>query len=501
MTRIQQERMPLFEALKQYKNDETVSFHVPAHKHGAGMPDFTAYVGKNVMNMDLTILPDLDSICHPTGVIRDAEELAAEAFGADRAFFLVNGTTSGIQAMIMTLCEPGDKLIVPRNAHKSVIGGVILSGAVPVYVQPEIDHRMGIAKGITPAAVEQALQENPDAKAVFVIHPTYYGMTTDLAGIVSVAESYGVPVIADEAHGAHFAFHPELPKAAMACGAAMSAVSVHKLGGSMTQSSILLVDEKQVDPAKVKSILNLTQTTSPSYVLMASLDAARRQLALDGKHLFDRVISLANKARRELNRIPGVYVYGSEMDNTPGCDQHDPTKIAITLRQLGITGYKAEEILRRDHHIAFEMADMHNLLAIIGIGDTEDSIRKLIDAVADLADSLAHTCISKQYEPVPEMPELAVSPRDAFYSETRSIPLDEAIGEISAEIIMAYPPGIPIICPGERITTDLVEYIRHLKSEHCRLQGTEDVAVERIRVISRNMYLYQKGSHLAVGLL
>ncbi len=501
MNQVRQEKMPLFEALKQYKNDQTVSFHVPAHKHGVGLPGFTSYVGTNVMNMDLTILADLDSICHPTGVIREAEALAAEAFGADRAFFLVNGTTSGIQAMIMTICEPGDKIIVPRNAHKSVIGGVILSGAVPVYVQPEIDHRMGIAKGVTPQSIEKALAEHPDTKAVFIIHPTYYGMTSDLEAIVGIAKQYGVPVIADEAHGAHFAFNDHLPKSAMACGAAMSAVSVHKLGGSMTQSSILLVNENQVDPAKVKTILNLTQTTSPSYVLMASLDAARQQLALHGPELFDRVIAHAERARRELNQIPGVYVYGAELNGTQGCYQYDPTKIAITLRQLGITGYEAEVILRRDNQIAFEMADLHNLLAIIGIGDTEETISRLIEAVRDLAVDLSERHITKQYHPIPEMPEMAVSPRDAFYSETRSVLLEESIGEISAEIIMAYPPGIPIICPGERITAELVEYIRLLKDENCRLQGTEDPGVNQIRVLSRNLYLCQNGPQFAVGLL
>jgi arginine decarboxylase len=501
LNQIRQERMPLFEALKKYKDEQTVSFHVPAHKHGVGLPDFTEYVGTNVMNMDLTILADLDSICHPTGVIQEAETLAAEAFGAARAFFLVNGTTSGIQAMIMTMCEPGDKIIVPRNAHKSVIGGVILSGAIPVYVQPEIDHRMGIAKGVTPESIELALKENPDTKAVFIIHSTYYGMASDLETIVNIASSYGVPVIADEAHGAHFAFHPALPKSAMSCGVAMSALSVHKLGGSMTQSSILLVDDKQVDPAKVKTILNLTQTTSPSYVLMASLDAARQQLALKGEKLFDQVIALADKARYELNQIPGVYVYGAELNSTPGCFQYDPTKIAITLRQLGISAYEAEVILRKDHQIAFEMADLHNLLAIIGIGDTEETIGKLVTAVRVLAEDLSHKHITKQYLPIPEMPELAVSPREAFYSETRSVPLEEAIGEVSAEIIMAYPPGIPIICPGERITADLVEYIHLLKGENCRLQGTEDPNADHIRVLSRNMYLYQNGSQLAVGLL
>ncbi len=501
MDQNRQAKMPLFEALKAYADDQTVSFHVPAHKHGKGLPEFTQNVGDRVMNIDLTILADLDSICHPTGVIREAEKLAAEAFGADHAFFLVNGTTSGIQAMIMTVCEPGDKIIVPRNAHKSVIGGIILSGAVPVYVQPEIDHRLGIAKGVSPQSIYNALSEHPDSKAVFIIHPTYYGMASDLERIVSIAGEFNVPVIADEAHGAHFAFHGDLPKPAMACGAAMSAASVHKLGGSMTQSSILLINDQFVDPGKVKKILNLTQTTSPSYVLMASLDAARQQLALRGKEIFDKVIHLSETARYELNQIPGIYVYGEELVGTEGCYEYDPTKIAISVRGLGITGYEAEIILRNKHHIAFEMADLHNLLAIIGIGDTEDSINKLIESVKDLALAYPAQHITKQQLSMPGIPEMATSPREAFYSESRSLLLEDAIGEISAEIIMAYPPGIPIICPGERISSEIVEYIHQLRDGLCRLQGTEDPETKKIKVLNRSMYLYRNNEQLAVGLL
>jgi arginine decarboxylase len=498
---IRQERMPLFEALKNYKEENTVSFHVPGHKHGKGLPNFTEYVGNNVMNMDLTILSDLDSICHPSGVIREAEELAAEAFGADQAFYLVNGTTSGIQAMIMSVCEPGDKIIVPRNAHRSVVGGVILSGAIPVYVQPEIEHHMGIAKGVTPAAIHQALIQNPDAKAVFIIHPTYYGMASDLEEIVKICADFNVPVIADEAHGAHFAFHPGLPKSAMACGAAMSAVSVHKLGGSMTQSSILLVNKAQMDAKRVKAILNLTQTTSPSYVLMASLDAARQQLALKGREIFENVIQLADDAREELNRVFGMYVYGQEMAGTAGCFQYDPTKIAITVRHLGITGFEAERILRNNHQIAFEMSDMHNLLAVIGVGDNDETIRRLVTSVKSLAESLPAKHLTRQLKSLPDMPEMVVTPREAFYSDSLPVPLEESIGEISAEIIMAYPPGIPIICPGERITHEIVEHIHVLKKEKCHLQGTEDPQLKTIKILTGNLHMVQDPNYLAVGLL
>lgn len=492
-----QERTPLFDALRRYVDEGTISFHVPGHKHGVGLPEFTQFTGKNVMNIDLTLLPDLDSIYHPTGAIKEAQDLAADAYGAEHAYFLVNGTTSGIQAMLMSVCREGDEIIVPRNAHKSVIGGIILSGAKPVYIQPEIDDYFGIAKGVEPESVERALAEHPNAKAVFIIHSTYYGMASYLPRIVEIAHSYNVPVLADEAHGAHFHFHPALPVSAIAAGADMSAASAHKLAGSMTQSSILLLRSEYIDPKHVKTILNLTQTTSPSYVLMASLDVARKQMALQGEQRLERVLELASRARRELNKISGVRVCGEEMVGTPGCWAYDATKLAINIRGLGLTGYAAETILREKHHLAFEMSDYYNLLAVVSLGDDDTSIGRLLTGIAELAE----TCGTKRY-PVksivlPPPPEMVALPREAFYSDTKSINLDLAAGEVSAEMVMAYPPGIPMLCPGERITREIIDYIKELKAGRARLQGLEDPAMQQIRVLARNLFMVH--SSAAVG--
>ncbi|MDI3480627.1 MAG: arginine decarboxylase [Tepidanaerobacteraceae bacterium] len=481
----EQQETPLFAALKKYVDDKTISFHVPGHKGGRGIPEFCDFVGKNILAIDVTAgILDLDTICNPLGVIRKAEELAAWAFGADHAHFLVNGTTSGIQAMILAVAGPGDEIILPRNAHRSAVGGLILSGVRPVYIKPVIDDFMGIAMGITPESVRKALVEHPNAKAVFVINPTYYGVASDLREIVEIAHSFGKPVIVDEAHGAHFGFHPDLPLSAMEAGADMSAASVHKLIGSMTQSSILLVKSQLVDDRKVKAAMNLTQTTSPSYPLMASLDVARKQMALHGREMLDRTMALCERARREMNTVSGVYVMGQEVEGSEGCFRYDPTKLAINVRELGLSGFEVEKILKYKYHIQVELSDLYNVLAVGAIGDNEDSINALVTAVKDIAARYNRKNVIKITTDLPENQQLVVSPRFAFYSEKRDVRLEDAEGEISAEMLMAYPPGIPIICPGERITREVIEYARALKSEGCHLQGTEDPEAEIIKVLA-----------------
>ena len=454
----EQQETPLFAALKKYVEDKTVSFHVPGHKGGKGIPEFRSFVGENILSIDVTSgILDLDTICNPLGVIREAEDLAASAFGADYAHFLVNGTTSGIQAMILSVAGPGDEIIVPRNAHRSVVGGLILSSAKPVYIKPVIDDYMGIAMGITPESVRRAIVEHPNAKAVFVINPTYYGVASDLKKIVEIAHSYGKPVIVDEAHGAHLGFHPDLPVSAMEAGADMSAASIHKLVGSMTQSSILLVKSDLIDDRKVKAAMNLTQTTSPSYPLMASLDVARKQIALNGRQMLTNTIKLCERARKQLNDIKGIYVMGHDVEGTDGCFAYDSTKIAINVREIGLSGFETEKLLKYKYHIQMELSDLYNVLAVGAIGDNEESINTLVAAIKDIAQKYGRKNVVKITSELPENQEMVVSPRFAFYSEKRVVPLEEAEGEISTEMLMAYPPGIPILCPGERITREVID--------------------------------------------
>jgi len=479
-----QEDTPIYDALKSYMNENTISFHVPGHKHGAGVPEFTGFIGKNAMNIDLTIMPDLDSIMYPTGVIRDAQTLAAEAFGADRAFFLVNGTSSGIQAMIMAACREGDKILLPRNAHKSAISSIILSGAEPVYIRPEINEEFGIAMGITLDETSSIIRKNPGAKALFIINTTYYGIASPLTELVKIAHSNDMAVLVDEAHGAHLKFHESLPVCAMEAGADVSASSTHKLAGSLTQSSMLFLKGDRFSAGYVKSILNLSQTTSPSYILLASLDVARKNMALKGHDLVAKTVNLAQWARYKINSIEGFRCMGSEVMELNQGFALDPTKLCINVKELGITGYAASKILREKYHIQVELSDFYNILAIVSIGDTKNSVSALVKALFGMAGDLLGTNKIK-LPPVPELPipELALLPKEAFYSEKRPHYFKDSYGKISGEMIMAYPPGIPIICPGEIITRDTIDEIMMLKEAGSLLQGMEDRELNYINVI------------------
>lgn len=486
-----QHRTPLFDAVRKYVSDETVPFHVPGHKQGRGLEEFRDFVGGNVLAIDITCFDGTDNICNPLDVIKQAQELAAEAYGADHAFFLVNGTTSGIQGMIMSVCQPGDKIIIPRNAHKSAIGGIILSGAEPVYIQPEINRQYGVTMGVTPETVAQTIKENPDVKALFLINPTYYGFAPDLERIVEIAHNHGIPVLVDEAHGAHLPFIEGLPKSAMACGADMSAISIHKLGGSLTQSSILVLKEGLVEAKRVKSVLNLMQTTSPSYILLASIDVARKQMATRGKELLETTLQLADYARTELGKINGLTVIGSEVVGHPGCMEWDPSKVSVDVRGLGLSGFEVEVILRKKYQIQVELADMYNVLLLFSIGDQPNMVEHLLNAFRDISEQYDCRNVVKLSFDMPSTPELVVSPQEAFYSDTRSVPFVDAEDEICAEMIMAYPPGVPIICPGERITKEIIDYIQVLKNEHCHLQGPEDPMINQIKVLTRHLVLVQ----------
>ncbi|HHP50374.1 MAG TPA: aminotransferase class I/II-fold pyridoxal phosphate-dependent enzyme [Moorella mulderi] len=478
-----QRETPIFSAIKKYIEEGVLPFHVPGHKQGRALPELKEYVGERVLAMDLTCVPGLDNICNPKDVIAEAEALAAEAFGADRAFFLVNGTTSGIQTMILAVCQPGEKIIMPRNAHRSALGGLILSGAHPVYVEPEINRDYGISMGVTPERVKRALEEHPDAKAVFLVSPNYYGTVPPLRGIAAVAHDYGVPVLVDEAHGAHLPFHPQLPPSAMACGADMAATSAHKLAGSLTQSSILLLKEGRVEGKHVKATLNIFQTTSPSYILLASLDLARKQMALKGRELLEKALEIAHWIRRELARIDGIEIMGEEVTVLPGCVDLDPTKITVNVQGLGLTGYEMEGILRREYKIQVELSDLYNVLILISIGDDWDMARALVQAFQDVARRRPFKNVIRFCPPLPPIPPMAVLPRQAFYSSTRTVELEEAEGEISAEAITAYPPGIPLVCPGEVISYEIIEYVKVLKKERAELQGPEDPELKYIKVL------------------
>ena len=469
-----QNRTPLFDALKAYQERNVIPFDVPGHKHGAGLKEFGEFVGNKVLQIDVNSMKPLDNLNNPVSVIKEAEDLAAEAYWADHSFFLVNGTTSGVQAMIM-----------PRNAHKSAINGLILSGAIPVYIQPEINERLGIAMGVTIENVEKAIARNFDAKAIYLINPTYYGATSDIKSIVKIAHKYGMAVIVDEAHGAHFRFNDELPYDAIELGADMCAVSMHKTGGSLTQSSLLLIKEGLVDEKTAQTVLSLTQTTSASYLLMVSLDIARKTLAIHGQALLSETLRLARFAREEINKIDGLYAFGKELVGSPGVFDFDETKLGINVADLGLTGFEVYNLLRDEYNIQVEMGDAFNILALISFGDSDNTVKALIEALRDISKRFNGTKSKVSFDRVAilENPELIVSPRHAFYSRKKAVKLEESEGEISGESIMVYPPGIPIVIPGERISIDMIDYIKMLKKQNSSLQGTEDPEVEYVKVL------------------
>jgi arginine decarboxylase len=479
---------PLFSGLVKHAQSNPIQFHIPGHKKGAGIdPVFREFIGDNALSIDLINIGPLDDLHQPKGIIKQAQELAAEAFGADHTFFSVQGTSGAIMTMVMAVCGPGDKIIVPRNVHKSVMSAIVFSGAVPIFIHPEIDPQLGISHGITTEAVEHALQRHPDAKGVLVINPTYFGIAADLKKIVEISHSYNVPVLVDEAHGVHIHFHDSLPLSAMQAGADMAATSVHKLGGSMTQSSILNVREGLVSVKRIQSILSMLTTTSTSYLLLASLDVARKRLATEGKKLIDQTISLAQMIRKRVNEIEHLYCVGEEILDSKAAYDYDPTKLIISVKDLGLTGYEVEKWLRRNYNIEVELSDLYNILCIVTPGDSEKEADILIQALKDLSMEFHHRA-EKVHTKVllPDIPSLSLTPRDAFYADTESVPIEQSVGRIIAEFVMVYPPGIPIFIPGEIITEENIKYICKNLEVGLPVQGAEDYELKTLRVIKEH---------------
>ncbi|MCK9478989.1 MAG: aminotransferase class I/II-fold pyridoxal phosphate-dependent enzyme [Firmicutes bacterium] len=477
---LSQKDAPLFEALNKYRGNRIVPFDVPGHKQGKGNKELMDFLGEKCLSVDVNSMKPLDNLARPVGVIKQAQQLAAEAFGSKGSFFSVNGTTAAVQAMILYACKSGDKIIMPRNVHISAINALILSGAAPVYVNPGVDKKLGISLGMPIDEVIGAIEKNSDAKAVFINNPTYYGVCSNIKKIVSAAHRHGMLVLADEAHGTHFYFGEGLPPPAMACGADMSSVSMHKTGGSLTQSSVLLFGEG-VNEGYLRQVLGLCQTTSASYLLLSSLDIARRNLALTGKGIFSKVAAIAKYARDEINKIGGYYAYSEELiDNNAVCN-FDTTKLSVYTRDIGLAGIEVYDLLRDEYGIQIEFGDIGNILAIISVGDSELAIERLISALYEIK-RLYSKDKSGMFDHEYITPTVELTPKGAFYSNKRSVPLKSAVGSICGEFVMSYPPGIPILAPGERITPEIIEYILYAKDKGCVITGMEDMTVQNINI-------------------
>lgn len=484
MDKIKQQALPLVDAINDMKSRRLVPFDVPGHKRGKGNPELVDFLGDKCVSMDVNSMKFLDNLCHPLSVIKEAEELAADAFNAEHAFFMVNGTTSAVQAMIFACLKEGEKIIVPRNVHRSVINSMILCGAEPIYINPQLNKQLGIPLGMSIDDLKSAIEKNKDAKAVFINNPTYYGICSNLKEIVKIAHEYGMKVLVDEAHGTHFYFCEGLPISAMQAGADMSSVSMHKSGGSLTQSSFLLLNNG-MNNDYVRQIINLTQTTSASYILMSSLDISRRNLALRGQETFTKVLELVNYAREEINEIGDYYAFGKELINGDSVYDFDVTKLAINSFDLGLAGIEIYDILRDEYDIQTEFGDLGNLLCYVSIGDRLRDIERLIGALAEIKRLYKRDKLGMFAQEYLE-PQVVMTPKQAFYSNKKSLPLKESIGHVSQEFVMCYPPGIPILAPGERITEKIIEYIIYAKEKGCSLTGSEDVDVNNINIVSQS---------------
>ncbi|MBV8489236.1 MAG: aminotransferase class I/II-fold pyridoxal phosphate-dependent enzyme [Candidatus Eremiobacteraeota bacterium] len=490
-----QSRTPYFQALLDYVDSGVLPFHTPGHVQGVGMDlAFREFVGDNVCAIDLTPMPGIDDLLQPMESIKEAQELAAEAWGADHTFFLINGSTSGNQCMMMTAVNPGDKIAVPRNSHKSMLGGLVMSGAQPVYMQPEVDEELHMDHCVTPETVRATLDEHPDVVAVYVVSPTYYGVAADLASIEAIAHGTGKLLLVDEAWGPHFQFHPALPMSATQAGADLCINSTHKMLSAFSQCAMLHQKGPRVRVDRLKSVLKMFLSTSPNLPMVASLDVARKQMATEGAALLSRTIELAEETRRRLNRIDGVYCLGEELQGRKGVFDLDPTKIAVTVKGLGYTGYEASEILRRRYNIQVELADLFNVVALFTIGTTRDAADRFVYAFEELArddrpvDMYSPSGILEQRLKrgsfrLPKIPPMRMLPRDAFLAETEHVKFRDSKGRICAETVSPYPPGIPVISPGEELTPEIIDYLRLELKAGVRIQGTYDDELRTIRVV------------------
>lgn len=484
-----QEKMPLLEALETFREGDPAYFRIPAHRFLRGLNP--ALTGKDLAALDLSEAEGLDDLHQARGPIREAQELAAELFHAQTSFFLVNGTTCGNEAMVLSAVREGEKIIVPRNVHKSVLMGLIMSGASPVYVMPEYLEEWNLWGSVTPETIEKAFEREPDSRAVLLVSPTYYGITSDLEQIAQICRKHDALLLVDEAHGSHLYFSENLPKGALACGADAVAQSFHKTAGSFTQSSLLHLGTDRISRQKVAENLQLVQSTSPSYLLMASLDAARRELAVNGHSMMEKAISLAAMAEKGLKKIPGIRVLEEEKDASAAMFGKDCTRLVFSAAELGISGYHLGELLYERFHVSPELTDEENVVAVITFANEPEDILRLTDAVRILSDEAVRNCGAagknrkhrgKSFQ-IFNVPEQAATPRKAYFEENWEVlPLERTVGRISKEMVVPYPPGIPLLCPGEIITKEHVQAICQYRDSCCEFHGTADPKVKTVRV-------------------
>lgn len=479
-------RVPILEGIVAYQRQGIVPFSTPGHKLGVGADaELLSTFGDQLFHGDIPLGGGVGDTHFKGDALRKAEALAADAWGADRSFFLLNGSSAGNHALMLASVSPGDKVIVSRDLHKSLLVALILTGARPVYISPVLHSERNVGLGISATQIEAALDTHPDARLVALVSPSYCGVPSELEGIAAVAHARGIPVHVDEAWGPQFHFHPALPPSAMASGADAAVISTHKVLGSLTQAAVLNVREGLIDAGRVRTTVGMAQTTSPSVLILASIDATRRQMVLEGEALLERTVRLAAHARERLQCLPGIRVLDSDQ---LGIRAFDLTKLVVDVDGLGITGYAAEDVLRNRFGVGPEMSDHVGLVFLVTIGDTSSSIDRLVDAFTVLSrehyrgDVRRAEFRSSGAAVAPAT--LAMTPRDAFFARARVAPLAGSAGEISAELVIPYPPGIPVLAPGEVITEEKIAYLNEGASHGMYLSGPSDPSLATIRVVA-----------------
>lgn len=466
MNKEKQNNTPFFSEMKKYIESDPTCFDVPGHKMGNFDNDLEEYAGKTLYKLDVNAPIGLDNLYHPHGVIKEAEDLLADLYNVDEALFSINGTTCGIMTMIIGTIDAKEKIILPRNVHKSIINSLILSGAYPIFVMPDTDPETGIANGVKIDNYIKAMDENPDAKAVFVINPTYFGVTSNIKKLAKEAHERNMIVIADEAHGSHLYFHEDLPLGAMAAGADISSVSLHKTFGSLTQSSAILINKERINVSRIKKVYAMLSSTSPNHILLASIDVARKRMALDGHKLLSNTLDLARKTRERINKIRGFHCLDKSYLDGNGRFDIDETKLVINTSEVGLSGFEIFKLMREVENVQMELGEISELLAIFTIGTTQKDADRLVEGLQKISDKYYDITDIKT---IPHFsysfPELIVRPREAFHAPSKVISLDDAVGEISAESIMIYPPGIPLAIPGEIITQNAIDLLHFYEKE------------------------------------
>ena len=487
---LDQTATPLLEALQTASMRSHTSFYAPGHKQGRGMSQkLVSLLGASVFQADLPELPDLDNLFSPTGVIQKAQQLAAAAFGADRTWFLVNGSTCGVIAAIVATCGMGEKIILPRNSHQSAIAGLVLSGAIPIFITPESDSSGDLAHSITPAAVAETLKQHPDAQAVMLLYPTYHGVCGDIRAIAQLVHQYHIPLLVDEAHAPHFAFHSNFPPSALSAGADLTVQSTHKVLGAMTQASMLHIQGNRIDPQRLSKALQLVESTSPNYLLLASLDAARQQMALHGEQLMTQTLQLADNARTKISQIPGLSVL--ELTNTPGFCALDPTRLTVNVSRLGLSGFEVDEIFHQKLGVTAELPTLQHLTFIISLGNTATDIQQLVQAFTTITQNYNRSNSVNDFSSIEQKHNTklpgsnsVLSPRDAFFASTETLPIHQTPGRIVAELVCPYPPGIPALIPGEAINSTTLEFLQQVLTLGGNITGCSDPSLETLKVVS-----------------